>query len=218
MSDYRSSSSHADTNTRSPPSQDRNVYPRGQQQTHPHYQYTLPRDEAYDQGRTHASPSNFGPSRPQPPNVGHVPPPPPLTMAESLPPPPTLYESAPGYYGHPPHGSHRQPYGYPHPRYLHPGIPMEPVRMDSAMGGSYDPYMASAGPQWPYPGPHGANSMARKRRGNLPKDATRILKEWFRQHHDSPYPTEEQKQMLCEQTQLQISQVSPTLPNGDVRN
>ena len=55
-------------------------------------------------------------------------------------------------------------------------------------------------------GSHSLNS-ARKRRGNLPKDATKCLREWFREHEDSPYPSEEEKLQLCEQTQLQISQV-----------
>lgn len=47
----------------------------------------------------------------------------------------------------------------------------------------------------------------RKRRGNLPKDATKIMKEWFAAHKDSPYPSEEQKQMLVGQTRLNMSQV-----------
>jgi hypothetical protein len=54
----------------------------------------------------------------------------------------------------------------------------------------------------------------RKRRGNLPKDATRILRNWFDEHVDSPYPSEEVKNMLCGRTGLQMSQVriSPLPP------
>jgi hypothetical protein len=47
----------------------------------------------------------------------------------------------------------------------------------------------------------------RKRRGNLPKDATKILRQWFDEHKDAPYPGEEVKAILCHQTGLQMSQV-----------
>ncbi|CBY02460.1 hypothetical protein LEMA_P012470.1 [Plenodomus lingam JN3] len=52
------------------------------------------------------------------------------------------------------------------------------------------------------------NAFNRKRRGNLPKEATNILKEWFAANRASPYPTEEQKLMLCNRTTLSINQVS----------
>ncbi|KAF2636298.1 hypothetical protein P280DRAFT_155032 [Massarina eburnea CBS 473.64] len=48
----------------------------------------------------------------------------------------------------------------------------------------------------------------RKRRGNLPKEATSILKAWYAEHSDSPYPTEDEKIELCRQTQLSMNQVS----------
>lgn len=67
--------------------------------------------------------------------------------------------------------------------------------------------MPPPGYGWGFNGHHAANSMARKRRGNLPKEATKVLKDWFGQHHDSPYPTEDEKQELCRTTGLQISQV-----------
>lgn len=47
----------------------------------------------------------------------------------------------------------------------------------------------------------------RKRKSNLPRSATDQLKAWFEEHHDSPYPTEEQKQALCGYTGLFIHQV-----------
>lgn len=50
----------------------------------------------------------------------------------------------------------------------------------------------------------------RKRRGNLPKEATGILKDWFNNHRESPYPSEEEKQTLCERTGLTLNQVSLT--------
>ncbi|KAF2680503.1 hypothetical protein K458DRAFT_92094 [Lentithecium fluviatile CBS 122367] len=48
----------------------------------------------------------------------------------------------------------------------------------------------------------------RKRRGNLPKEATAILKAWFHSHRDSPYPSEDEKVELCRQTNLSMNQVS----------
>lgn len=51
-------------------------------------------------------------------------------------------------------------------------------------------------------GPH-----QRKRRGNLPKDATKILRQWFDDHLEAPYPGEEVKNMLVVKTGLHISQV-----------
>ncbi|KAI5288747.1 hypothetical protein KEM55_008994 [Ascosphaera atra] len=49
---------------------------------------------------------------------------------------------------------------------------------------------------------------SKKRRGNLPKKVTDILRAWFSQHIDHPYPSEEDKQMLINQTGLSISQIS----------
>lgn len=51
------------------------------------------------------------------------------------------------------------------------------------------------------------SQFARKRRGNLPKEATSLLKSWFNAHRDSPYPTEEEKGLLCVQTGLSMNQV-----------
>lgn len=49
----------------------------------------------------------------------------------------------------------------------------------------------------------------RRRRGNLPRDTTDILKQWCSEHLGHPYPTEEEKQMLCRRTGLQMTQVRP---------
>jgi hypothetical protein len=51
------------------------------------------------------------------------------------------------------------------------------------------------------------NSFNRKRRGNLPKEATGILKAWFSAHRESPYPPEDEKLSLCQQTGLTLNQV-----------
>ncbi|XP_014559637.1 hypothetical protein COCVIDRAFT_91245 [Bipolaris victoriae FI3] len=48
----------------------------------------------------------------------------------------------------------------------------------------------------------------RKRRGNLPKEATNLLKDWFAANRQSPYPTEDQKMELCNRTGLSLNQVS----------
>ena len=47
----------------------------------------------------------------------------------------------------------------------------------------------------------------RCRRGNLPKPVTDILRAWFHEHVDHPYPDEEDKRMFIIQTGLSISQV-----------
>lgn len=48
----------------------------------------------------------------------------------------------------------------------------------------------------------------KRRRGNLPKPVTDILRAWFHEHLDHPYPSEEDKQMFMTRTGLSISQVS----------
>lgn len=48
----------------------------------------------------------------------------------------------------------------------------------------------------------------RKRRGNLPKETTDILRKWFLAHITHPYPSEEEKQSLMRETGLQMSKLS----------
>ncbi|KAG2388913.1 hypothetical protein C9374_000352 [Naegleria lovaniensis] len=43
---------------------------------------------------------------------------------------------------------------------------------------------------------------------NLPKDAVAILKSWFFDHQAHPYPTEEEKAMLCEKTGLSHKRIN----------
>lgn len=52
------------------------------------------------------------------------------------------------------------------------------------------------------------DSRNKRRRGNLPKPITDILRAWFHEHLDHPYPSEEDKQMFMTRTGLSISQVS----------
>jgi hypothetical protein len=51
------------------------------------------------------------------------------------------------------------------------------------------------------------NAFSRKRRGNLPKEATNMLKMWFQSHRAQPYPTEDQKIELCQMSGLSMNQV-----------
>ncbi|KAI1433128.1 hypothetical protein GGR50DRAFT_539495 [Xylaria sp. CBS 124048] len=48
----------------------------------------------------------------------------------------------------------------------------------------------------------------RRRRGNLPKETTEKLRAWFVDHLQHPYPTEDEKQELMRQTNLQMNQIS----------
>ncbi|OJD31360.1 homeobox transcription [Diplodia corticola] len=59
---------------------------------------------------------------------------------------------------------------------------------------------------------------SRKRRGNLPKEATALLKNWFQQHADSPYPSDEEKNHLATATGLTSAQISNWFINARRRN
>jgi hypothetical protein len=79
------------------------------------------------------------------------------------------------------------------------------VRTDSVMNTTEEPRFFSSSFQGNPTGPPMPHT--RRRRGNLPKDATRVLRQWFDQHLDAPYPGEEVKNQLCQRTGLQMSQV-----------
>jgi len=51
------------------------------------------------------------------------------------------------------------------------------------------------------------NRPGKRRRGNLPKQVTDLLRSWLNDHLHHPYPTEDEKQMLMAQTGLTIHQV-----------
>jgi Homeobox KN domain len=48
----------------------------------------------------------------------------------------------------------------------------------------------------------------RKKRNNLPKETTDILRKWYEAHSHYPYPTEEEKKELMRQTRLEMSKSS----------
>lgn len=51
----------------------------------------------------------------------------------------------------------------------------------------------------------------KKRRGNLPKQTTDILRAWLHEHLDHAYPNEEEKQQLIRQTGLSKFPPEPLL-------
>jgi hypothetical protein len=53
----------------------------------------------------------------------------------------------------------------------------------------------------------------RRKRGRLPPDATDLLKAWFHNHFDHPYPSEEEKKSLCRTTGLTMTQISNWMIN-----
>ncbi|KAI5814467.1 homeobox KN domain-containing protein [Pyronema omphalodes] len=52
------------------------------------------------------------------------------------------------------------------------------------------------------------NRQVKRRRGNLPKNVTDLLRQWLNDHLNHPYPSEDEKQWLMTQTGLTIHQIS----------
>lgn len=86
----------------------------------------------------------------------------------------------------------------------------------------YWPYQTTSGPQAAnvalYDQGRPASSEAPQRRGNLPRDVTNLLRTWLDAHLGHPYPTEDEKQRLAEQTGLSIVQVSNWFINARRRS
>lgn len=77
---------------------------------------------------------------------------------------------------------------------------------------SYNGHQYQSSYHWPvqFESEDVTSQAPKKRRGNLPRNITDMLKQWFEEHLAHPYPTEEEKQMLCARTGLAMTQVSTT--------
>lgn len=60
--------------------------------------------------------------------------------------------------------------------------------------------------------------LRKRRAGKLPGDTTSVLKNWWQQHAKWPYPTEEDKVKLVEETGLQLKQINNWFINQRKRN
>ncbi|AQL09877.1 Putative knotted-like transcription factor family protein [Zea mays] len=60
--------------------------------------------------------------------------------------------------------------------------------------------------------------LRKRRAGKLPGDTTSILKQWWQQHSKWPYPTEDDKARLVEETGLQLKQINNWFINQRKRN
>ncbi|XP_076913639.1 homeobox protein knotted-1-like 7 [Bidens hawaiensis] len=60
--------------------------------------------------------------------------------------------------------------------------------------------------------------LRKRRAGKLPGDTTSVLKDWWQQHPKWPYPTEDDKAKLVEETGLQLKQINNWFINQRKRN
>ena len=148
------------------------------------------------------------------------------------PPPPQHYMNDPGRDSAPyprpresayDEGRYDNPHWHDNSRPPYPPYPPSTSRDGGA--GPYDPRASSRGAP-PNPGYHPGEGYGpqyshlppmnfdardeppRKRRGNLPRWITDLLKAWFLEHIAHPYPSEQEKNELCLQTGCSMTQVS----------
>jgi len=50
-------------------------------------------------------------------------------------------------------------------------------------------------------------SVKARKRSNLPKESTDVMKKWFDDHMDNPYPSEEEKKMFAAKACISLTQV-----------
>ncbi|KAI1910349.1 homeodomain super [Ophidiomyces ophidiicola] len=107
-----------------------------------------------------------------------------------------------------------------YPAYSSPVHASYPGHYGSGGGGDYEPashpgaYMDAKSTKYDDAG----DAKSKKRRGNLPKPTTDILRAWFYEHLDHPYPSEQDKQMFMTRTGLTISQISNWFINARRRH
>lgn len=119
--------------------------------------------------------------------------------------------------------------------YSHSGAYAQPPRPQTAYSARHPVPADARSPFSPpvHPGELGMGHSERgrpggRRRGNLPKQVTDLLRNWLNKHLHHPYPTEDEKQMLMSQTGLTIHQISnwfinarrrrvPAITNADSR-
>ncbi|KAL8818296.1 MAG: hypothetical protein Q9223_003035 [Gallowayella weberi] len=103
-------------------------------------------------------------------------------------------------------------------------LPPQPPHMDphySQSGGymhhTHDSYSQS-GQEVQFQNVEVGEKSNKKRRGNLPKHTTDVLRAWLNDHLDHAYPSEEQKQHLIRETGLTDKQVGNWFINARRRN
>ena len=61
---------------------------------------------------------------------------------------------------------------------------------------------------------HPMSRSSKKRRSKLPEYSTSVLKKWLFEHWFHPYPAEEEKAILCNQTNLTLNQINNWFTNA----
>ncbi|KAI9670039.1 MAG: hypothetical protein M1817_004519 [Caeruleum heppii] len=92
-----------------------------------------------------------------------------------------------------------------------PYAPARPYTDVTARDSSRAPLSTGPPPLMTYesaPDPRMERGGSRRRRGNLPRPVTDVLRHWFHGHLNHPYPSEEEKQALMLRTGLTMSQIS----------
>jgi len=89
----------------------------------------------------------------------------------------------------------------PSPYVAYPGP--QPDMKAYAISTGQQPYAAA------YPSMDGDEPRSKKRRGNLPKWQTDLMRSWYDAHIRNPYPTESEKHQMVRSTGLTLEQVDP---------
>ncbi|KAK1781686.1 homeobox KN domain-containing protein [Copromyces sp. CBS 386.78] len=112
---------------------------------------------------------------------------------------------------YPPHGYPQDSY-YSLPEHRH-GVYPQPGPQQN----HYEQRARSERARYPHPwgsqsdsavSPRGGDGGKNKRRGNLPKEVTEKLYAWLYGHLNHPYPTEDEKQKMMRETNMQMNQIS----------